>query len=704
MKKKGFTLIELLAIIFIIGIVLVITVPSVSNIIVNSYKRSYELNLSSLKKAAKDYVVKKSVRIKDGEQKIVTINRLVQENFIKEVRDPQSKELCEGYLVITKNGKNYTYEPFLKCGESFLSENYDDTNLIPPTIILLGDNPVNIYIGDTYHDAGAIARDYQNFDITGEIVVNSNLNTMIPGEYFITYTVLDEAGNIGKATRTINVIDNVKPEITFDPNENNTYSRRSDVAIKVVDIGGVDKESLKYIWTTSSSQPSLSEFVLDYKVNELISTPANFTGTYYLWATAKDMAGNQTIKGSKGFKLDNTEPVIQLLGENPTTIDVDSDYIDAGATARDNIDGDVTNRITITGTVNPNVIGTYTITYMVSDEAGNVATATRTVNVVDLTSPTITFSPNGNSTYAKSRTTKVTVSDAHSGVNTSSLKYLWSTSSSGVTAGQITTSFTNGVSLNTPSSVTGNYYLWILAKDKSDNQKIERSNAFKLDNTRPVISLNGNSNVTIARGTAYTDAGATATDNIDGSVTVTASGSVNPNVIGTYTITYNAIDSSGNEANPVTRKINVIDVQAPVITVLGDNPVTINVGSAYNDAGATALDDVDGDLTSSIVTTGTVNPNVIGTYTITYRATDSSNNVATATRTVNVVDLTSPTITFSPNGNSTYAKSRTTKVTVSDNVIVNTSSLKYLWSTSSTGVTAGQITNSFTNGGTINTP
>ena len=165
-----------------------------------------------------------------------------------------------------------------------------------------------------------------------------------------------------------------------------------------------------------------------------------------------------------------------------------------------------------------------------------------------------------------------------------------------------------------------------------------------MDNIKPVISLVGNSTVTINKGSTYSDAGATVTDNIDTTVTVTTTGSVNPNIVGTYTITYNAIDSSGNAAT-VTRTVNVIDVKAPVITILGSNPATVSGGGTYSDAGATAVDDVDGDVTSKITTTSTVNTNKLGTYTVTYNISDKAGNTATLSRTVNVVDNILPTVT-----------------------------------------------------------
>src|SRR5690606_2241154 len=58
-------------------------------------------------------------------------------------------------------------------------------------------------------------------------------------------------------------------------------------------------------------------------------------------------------------------------------------YVEPGATAQDNFDGDVSDKIEISGDVDTSTIGTYTVTYTVSDSVGNVATAERTVNVVE---------------------------------------------------------------------------------------------------------------------------------------------------------------------------------------------------------------------------------------------------------------------------------------------------------------------------------
>ncbi|MBI4050957.1 MAG: DUF5011 domain-containing protein, partial [Elusimicrobia bacterium] len=78
------------------------------------------------------------------------------------------------------------------------------------------------------------------------------------------------------------------------------------------------------------------------------------------------------------------------------------------------------------------------------------------------------------------------------------------------------------------------------------------------------------------------------------------------------------------------------DTTPPVITILGQNPVEVLQGSDYVDAGATAMDNKDGAVV--VVTTGNVDTETLGTYTLTYTATDAAGNSASKTRTVDVVE------------------------------------------------------------------
>lgn len=146
------------------------------------------------------------------------------------------------------------------------------------------------------------------------------------------------------------------------------------------------------------------------------------------------------------------------------------------------------------------------------------------------------------------------------------------------------------------------------------------------DTTPPVITLVGDDPLMVAFGGTFTDPGATASDDTDPVVDVIVSGEVDTSVLGDVIVSYDAVDSAGNEADTVTRTVSVVDMAGPVITLVGDNPLTIAEASVFEDPGATATDDVDGDVTVTV--TGTVDPNLAGAYVLSYDAVDTAGNAA----------------------------------------------------------------------------
>ncbi len=98
-----------------------------------------------------------------------------------------------------------------------------------------------------------------------------------------------------------------------------------------------------------------------------------------------------------------------------------------------------------------------------------------------------------------------------------------------------------------------------------------------LDTTLPVITILGTNPVEIIKNSSYVDAGATATDDKDATVTVVATGieNVNTSIVGIYTITYDTTDSAGNHSS-LTRTVNVIEDPSPP---LGDPPPVIDEGA-----------------------------------------------------------------------------------------------------------------------------
>jgi len=87
-----------------------------------------------------------------------------------------------------------------------------------------------------------------------------------------------------------------------------------------------------------------------------------------------------TFIGVSCTEDDITSPTITIT-DGTDVIDLGDTWVDAGATANDDKDGDLTSQITTTGTVNGDAVGVYEVVYTVSDEAGNPTTETRTVTV-----------------------------------------------------------------------------------------------------------------------------------------------------------------------------------------------------------------------------------------------------------------------------------------------------------------------------------
>jgi len=239
---------------------------------------------------------------------------------------------------------------------------------------------------------------------------------------------------------------------------------------------------------------------------------------------------------------DTTAPVITLIGANPQVLTVGDSYTELGTTVTDNVDKGLTATIDATK-VDTTKVGTYTVTYSVKDAAGNAGTKTRTVKV------------NAASTQA--------------------------------------------------------------------------------DKEAPVITLTGANPQILTVGGSYTELGATVTDNVDKGLKATIDATkVDTTKAGTYTVTYNVKDAGGNTATEVTRTVTVnavqvVDATAPVITLVGDANVALKVGDSYTDAGATATDDVDGDITANIKdSAGVLNTATAGTYTIKYNVSDAAGNAA----------------------------------------------------------------------------
>jgi hypothetical protein len=366
-------------------------------------------------------------------------------------------------------------------------------------------------------------------------------------------------------------------------------------------------------------------------------------GVYTLTFDYTDSAGNMAVQKTRTINVVNgNKPVLTLVGPALVQVASWSVYIDSGATATDIEDDAVPIALVVTtsGTVDTNTVGSYTLTYHVTDSAGNTATPiTRNVNVLNGNIPIITLS--GSSTILHEQGTPyvdpgATGNDIQDGPITSTSRI----TSSGVVG----------------TGTTGTYFINYNLIDLDWNPAVTVTRTVIVaDRTAPTIAITGSASVNVMKNTLYSDSGATWSDLIDGTGGIVGSGTVNTNIPGIYTITYNRTDAAGNMATTVTRTANVITGAIPVITLIGSGVVNILMGSVYTESGATAFDTEDLDITASGSMSWSVNTSIPGVYILTYSVTDSNNNTVTQIRTVNVLDTIPPVITLIGSGNITIS-------------------------------------------------
>lgn len=267
------------------------------------------------------------------------------------------------------------------------------------------------------------------------------------------------------------------------------------------------------------------------------------------------MAANITPPPPEPFE-DTISPVLSLNGDYQMTLDVGTYYNEPGAQAIDNIDGNISSDIVISGSVDHTTLGTYTLSYSVTDQAGNHSNIeVRTVEVIELEP--------------------------------------------------------------------------------------------ELDTTPPVVILIGDQNLMLEIGSSYDESGAQAVDNVDGDISseVVVAGTVDAENIGIYTLNYSVTDQAGNQSNIEVRTVEVIqtlpepDTTPPVVTINGDYEMSVEIGTSYDEPGAQAFDDVDGDLSNDINISGTVDISSLGFYTLEYSVTDQAGNQSNVeTRVVEVFE------------------------------------------------------------------
>ena len=575
---------------------------------------------------------------------------------------------------------------------------FEDADVTIPVITLTGNPSITIERTTPYTDAGATASDDIDGNISSNISIDNPIDENVTGVYTLSYNVFDFEGNAATTvTRTVTVVDTIAPILTevtpiSTPTSNTTptYTFHSDEAGTIGYGGACTSSSTSAVIgdnnitfnaladanysdctitvTDLDSQVSdilqVSDFVIDIlpptltEVTAIATLTADTTPEYTFTSseagtiayigdctssTTTAVAGDNTItfdaltSGEHSnciikvtdtvsnefteltvstFTVDAILPVITRTGDETIHLLLNQPYIEAGATCTDNHDASCT--VTIGGdSINTSTKATFTVTYDVNDTAGNAATTvTRTVHVARGDAPVLTlkgdnpFTVEVNTPYMEPG---VSASDAEDGTNVT------------LTSNAISSIHTD---------ILGTQTVTYVATDSQGNVVEETRTVNVVDTTKPVISLIGNSTINLLVNQTYTEQNATCVDNYDATCSVTISGAIDTTSVGNYQLTYTATDNKDNDAVPVIRSVNITTGNAPQITLIGENPLTLELNSTYVEPGVSATDIEDGNVTVRNDIISTLDTSTLGSQVINYFVTDSHGNRAEATRTV----------------------------------------------------------------------
>jgi peptidoglycan/xylan/chitin deacetylase (PgdA/CDA1 family) len=215
---------------------------------------------------------------------------------------------------------------------------------------LLGEEELTIEVHTPYIEAGTYAKN------DASVSIESNLDVDKLGDYTLTYTATFNSKE-KSLTRVVHVVDTTSPVITLIGSENTSVCPNHDYqeeGFTALDNYDGDLSALVQITKLDNG--------LKYSILDSSSNLAEITRLF--------------------TKEDTQAPVIKLMGYDHILLHQNANYYEFGATATDNCD-DVSKDIVVTHNINKAVLGTYTVTYTVSDQAGNTSSITREVEVTD---------------------------------------------------------------------------------------------------------------------------------------------------------------------------------------------------------------------------------------------------------------------------------------------------------------------------------
>ena len=500
---------------------------------------------------------------------------------------------------------------------------------------------------------------------------NTSIDTSSVGIFFIQYTALaDASGNTPLPVTLTVIVTDCNADQILDADTNTCVTDTTAPMIMVTStsiILEIDDTFTPPTVNVTDNDPAYSGIISNTTSHGMVDTSriGVFTITYN--ATA-DAAGNIPLSRIVTVNVTDTTPPEIAISTTTITLQVGESFTPPIVTLTDN-DPDYSG--TVTAIPDPNTIDTssvrnFTIIYDASaDAAGNIPLSKIvTITVIASTSPVEpdTTAPVIRAGGSSENRTIIVQQDESYTLPTPTINDNVPNYNRPVTVTINGTSFnvTNPFDTSTPGTFIVTYDALPDANNNDPIPVILTVNVEAApDTTSPTIEREGANPQNITLSTAYTELGATCTDEIDGTINpIINSSNVDVTTVGGYTVTYDCADAAGNNATQVTRTVNIIDITPPVITVDGNRvnrTVTVTVGDTYTVLAGNVTDNDPAYIKSVTSNITSIDTSSVATFIIQYMALDdaSGNSPIPVLITVNVeaagtLDTTPPEIRVDP--------------------------------------------------------